>query len=89
MRKNVALSALRPSKDNPRRSVDQATIAGLAESIKADGVLQNLVVKQEKEGCFRVISGNRRLLALKLLKRQGSIQADYKVPVEIRNNLED
>src|ERR1700719_421625 len=82
--KTVALSALSPSKDNPRRHIDQDAIAGLAESIKTDGVLQNLVVAKNGDGKFRVVSGSRRFLALKLLKRQGVIEGDYKVPVEIR-----
>lgn len=86
--KTVPLSALCPSKDNPRRHIDKAAIAGLADSIKADGVLQNLVVDKNGDGTYRVISGSRRLLALKLLKRQGVIEGDYKVPVEIRT-LED
>jgi ParB family transcriptional regulator, chromosome partitioning protein len=82
--KTVALSALCPSKDNPRRHIDQDAIAGLADSIKTDGVLQNLVVEKNGDGKFRVVSGSRRFLALKLLKRQGVIDGDYKVPVEIR-----
>jgi len=86
--KNVALSTLCPSKDNPRRHLDNDAIAGLAESIKTDGVLQNLVVEKNGDGMFRVVSGSRRFLALKLLKRQGVIDGDYKVPVEIRS-LED
>jgi ParB family chromosome partitioning protein len=83
--KNVALSTLCPSKDNPRRHLDKDAIAGLAESIKTDGVLQNLVVEKNGDGMFRVISGSRRFLALKLLKRQGVIDGDYRVPVEIRS----
>jgi len=82
--KTVSLSVLCPSKDNPRRNIDKDAIIGLAESIKIDGVLQNLVVEKCDEGRFRVISGSRRLLALKLLKRQGVIDGDYKVPVEVR-----
>lgn len=82
--KTVPLSALSPSKGNPRRHIDKDAIAGLAESIKTDGVLQNLVVEKCGEGAFRVISGSRRFLALKLLKRQGVIDGNYKVPVEVR-----
>ena len=84
--KSVALSALCPPKDNPRRSIDQAKIASLAESIKTDGVLQNLVVEPEGSN-FRVVTGSRRFLALKLLEEQGAIDCGYKVPVEIRKNL--
>ena len=64
--KNVALSALCPSKDNPRRHLDKDAIAGLAESIKTDGVLQNLVVEKTGEGTFRV--RGRALLALSARK---------------------
>jgi ParB family chromosome partitioning protein len=84
--KSIPLSALSPPQDNPRRSIDQAKIASLAESIKTDGVLQNLVVEPEGSN-FRVVTGSRRFLALKLLEEQGAIDRGYKVPVEIRKNL--
>src|SRR5215475_7789000 len=86
--KSISLSALCPPKDNPRRIIDQAKIASLAESIKTDGVLQNLVVEPEGSN-FRVVTGSRRFLALKLLEEQGAIDWGYKVPVEIRKNLAD
>ena len=57
------------------------------ESIKTDGVLQNLIVEPAEGENFRVVTGNRRFLALKLLERQGAIDGDYKVPTEIRRNL--
>jgi ParB family chromosome partitioning protein len=82
--RTIALSELYPAKANPRRRVDREAIAGLAESIKTDGVLQNLVVEKEGDGKFRVISGSRRYLALRLLKHQRAIDGSYKVPVEIR-----
>src|ERR1700681_1395370 len=85
--KSIPLSALCPPKGNPRRTIDRAGISSLAESIKTDGVLQNLIVEPEDDDKFRVVSGKRRLLALKLLKRQGAIDAEFKVPVEIRKNL--
>lgn len=87
--RRIALSELYPAKANPRRRVDREAIAGLAESIKTDGVLQNLVVEKEGDGKFRVISGSRRYLALRLLKRQRAIDGGYKVPVEIRTLTPD
>jgi hypothetical protein len=42
-----ALAASDSPKGNPRRTVDRAGISSLAESIKADGVLQNLIVEPE------------------------------------------
>ena len=79
--KTVSLSALCAPKDNPRRILDQARIEGLAESIKTDGVLQNLVVEPNGDRKFRVVSGKRRFLALKLLKRKGVIDGNFKVPI--------
>ncbi len=87
--KTVPFSALCPAKVNPRRSVDLDGINGLAESIKADGVLQNLIVEPMDGEKFRVVSGMRRYMALKLLKKEGAIAGDYKVPVEVRRNLKD
>ena len=50
--KTVPLSALTPSKDNPRRHIDKDAIHGLAESIKSDGNLQNLVVRSAATAGF-------------------------------------
>ena len=46
----------------PRKSMDSASIEELAESIKSEGLLQPIVVR-EKEGKFELIAGERRLLA--------------------------
>jgi len=58
--KAVVLSALSPTKGNPRRRIDKNAIIGLAKSIKTDGVLQNLVVEKSGNGKFTIISGSRR-----------------------------
>ena len=89
MQTSIPLSALLPPKDNPRRTLDQSLIAGLAQSIKADGVLQNLLVRPVGDGTFRVIVGKRRYLALQHLKKKGEIDASYAVPVEVKDALED
>ena len=85
----VPLSALRPAKDNPRRSFSKEQIAGLARSIRADGVLQNLIVRPEGDGAYRITTGKRRYLALQLLKKEGAIDDEYAVPVTIRDDLAD
>lgn len=41
---------------NPRRCMDAAALEGLAASIKADGLLQNLVVRKAGRK-FRIVSG--------------------------------
>ena len=54
-----------------------------------DGLLQNLVVLQLKgrKARYRLISGERRYHALKLLEERGALPEDYAVPVDIRSGL--
>jgi ParB family chromosome partitioning protein len=86
---SISLSSLQPPAANPRRSLDTATIEGLAASIETDGLLQNLVVTRGEKRKFRIVSGERRYRALKLLQKRKSISGSYKVPVEIREDLSD
>jgi len=80
----VPFAALLPGTSNPRKTSDDALIAGLAASIRADGLLHNLVVQPAKRRKYRVIAGNRRYHALTKLKADGIIDGDYPVPVEVR-----
>jgi ParB family chromosome partitioning protein len=83
----VALSSLEPGRGNPRKA--RNGIEGLAASIRTDGLLQNLVVKpvKGKGEHYRIVSGERRYRALKLLQERGELDGDYAVPVEIRASL--
>ena len=56
-------SMLLPHPDNPRKDVGD--ISELAESIKANGILQNLTVVSRASGGYTVIIGHRRLAAAK------------------------
>lgn len=78
---SVPFSALVAPKGNPRKSYDRKSIEGLAQSIKRDGVIQNLTVKPLSGGKYRVVAGQRRFLALQYLNRKGEIERSYKVPV--------
>lgn len=85
----ITLSELQAPKANPRSVINTAALEGLADSIHADGLLQNLVVKPSgnKKTPFRIISGERRFRALQLLKKKGKIESDYAVAVEVRDDL--
>lgn len=89
----VELAQLQAHAGNPRKTINQQTLEGLADSIKTDGLLQNLVVKpikgKGKAECkhYRIVSGERRYRALKILVGRGDITNDFSVPVEIRNDL--
>lgn len=86
MATSVPFSALLAPKGNPRRVYDKKAIEGFAQSIKKDGVLQNLVVRPEGKGAYRVIIGKRRYLALKLLRERGEIDDAYRVPIGLRQD---
>ena len=60
----IHIDLLQPHPDNPRKDVGDVT--ELAESIKANGILQNLTVVPYEDGMLRVIIGHRRLAAAKL-----------------------
>ena len=61
----VPLYQLEPHPDNPRK--DLGDLSELVESIKANGIMQNLTaVPGETVGMFRVIIGHRRMAAAKL-----------------------
>ena len=87
----IPLSNIRVSKSNPRKAVDAATIEGLAASIKADGLLQNLVLAKKKGRgrTYEIISGERRYRALSLLVERGDLPADVTIPADIRSGLSD
>ncbi len=83
----VPLQTIQPPQHNPRRAFIPVQIEGLAASIRQDGILQNLVVTPTKGKQYRVISGERRFRALKLLQERSEIAGDYEVPVEVRGKL--
>lgn len=85
----IPLSKLRPSEDNPRKKFCEDALAGLAQSIKTDGLLQNLVAAKPKgrKRIYHIISGERRYRALSLLVEQGDLPKDVSVPVEVKDDL--
>ena len=87
----LTLDQLELSTSNPRRTFDETSLQGLAQSIQTDGLLQNLVVAQPKgrKKKFTIISGERRFRALQSLLEHGAISADYPVKVDIRRDLDE
>ncbi len=78
--KSIPLSQLKRSPENVRTvDVDSKEDKALIESIKNDGLLQNLVVVKNKRN-YLVTAGGRRLGALELLLKDKLITKDYFVP---------
>jgi ParB family chromosome partitioning protein len=68
---------LRPGKYQPRTRMDQASLAELAESIRARGVIQPIVVRPVGDSQFEILAGERRWRAARMAGLD-------KVPVVIR-----
>ncbi len=64
--RNIPPDLIKPNGRQPRQSFDDARLAELAESIKARGVLQPVVVRPLAGGGFELVAGERRLRAAKL-----------------------
>lgn len=88
---SIPLSRLSVSPLNVRRKV--TGIEGLADSILAKGLLQNLVAHPAKSSRGKnpklcVCAGQRRLAALQLLADQGKINPDMNIPVKVLTEAE-
>lgn len=63
--RSIRLDQIAASPFQPRRNFDDATLDGLAKSIRQAGVMQPVVVRQ-KAGGFELIAGERRCRAARL-----------------------
>ena len=61
---------VRVNRAQPRTRFDETAIAELSQSIKADGFLQPVIVRQAEDGQFELIAGERRLRAALQLDMQ-------------------
>ena len=59
----ASIGDLRPSKFQPRKFFDEKKINELAQSIKKNGLIQPIAVRQGKEDGYEIIAGERRWLA--------------------------
>ena len=56
-----------PNPNQPRRRFDYDELEGLAQSIRANGILQPLLVRLLENGKYELIAGERRLRAARLI----------------------
>ena len=64
-RLTVAISLVDTNPDQPRKSFDSEALAGLADSISANGLLQPILVRRIDDR-YEIIAGERRFRASKL-----------------------
>ncbi len=64
--RQVAVELIEPNPDQPRNSFDEATLVGLADSIRVHGVLQPVLLRPLLGGRYELIAGERRWRAARL-----------------------
>ena len=79
--RRLPIGQLQPGKYQPRREMDQAKLAELADSIRSQGVIQPILARQLPGGNYEIVAGERRWRASKLAGLD-------EVPVVVRE-LED
>lgn len=77
----IDIKLIEMNPDQPRKVFNEEQIKGLAESIKENGLI-NPITLREKDGKFQIISGERRFRAFKFLERN-------KVPALVLKNIAD
>src|SRR4051794_41813687 len=61
--RDIPTELIRPNPSQPRREFDDEALLALAESVKARGILQPVVVRPLSGGSYELIAGERRLRA--------------------------
>ncbi len=62
----LPLEAVRPNPEQPRQLFSEEALAELAESIRAQGVLQPILVRPASDGKYEIVAGERRWRASQL-----------------------
>lgn len=63
---HIAIERIQPGKYQPRRDMDPAALEELSKSIKAQGIMQPIVVRSVGSNKYEIIAGERRWRAAQL-----------------------
>ena len=77
----IPLEKIQPNRQQPRQHFDQDSIAELAATITAHGVLQPIVVSRTPDG-FELVAGHRRVLASRVAGKSS-------IPAVVREDVRD
>lgn len=58
--RELPVEVIKPNPNQPRTKIDPESLAGLASSIEANGVVQPLLVRPLPDGSYELIAGERR-----------------------------
>ena len=64
--RTLGIDELRPGKYQPRTRMDQASLAELADSVKAQGIMQPILTRALPAGGYEIIAGERRWRAARI-----------------------
>ncbi len=63
----VKISEIQPNKNQPRKDFDQTKLEQLADSIKENGIIQPLILREISSGGYQIVAGERRYRAARML----------------------
>ena len=63
---SLPISQVEPSQKQPRKRFEEEALQDLADSIRANGIIQPLTVRRLSSGYYQIIAGERRWRAAKL-----------------------
>ena len=78
----IDISLIDNFKNHPFKVLDNEELSSLEESIKSNGMMEAVIIRQKDNGRYEMISGHRRLLACKKLGLPT-------IPCRIRNLTDD
>ncbi len=61
--RELPLASISPNTRQPRTTFDETALEELAASIRAQGVIQPLLVRPREDGTYELVAGERRLRA--------------------------
>jgi ParB family transcriptional regulator, chromosome partitioning protein len=68
--REIPVEQIDPNPHQTRKTFDEESLAELAESIKANGVVQPILLRPQADGRFQLIAGERRWRASKLVGKK-------------------
>jgi ParB family transcriptional regulator, chromosome partitioning protein len=78
LQEKLPVELLVPNPSQPRQDFPAAALADLADSIRAKGVIQPLIVRPKEDGRYEIVAGERRW-------RAAQIAQVHEVPVLVRD----
>lgn len=67
VKKTLRITEIEPNREQPRKNFSDEAITALAESIRDHGMLQPILVRHMEDGSYRIVAGERRWRAARML----------------------